>query len=252
VFRAGREGAEAVAAKPPLDALARYREALNFLCGYVRDQGYSTRFALEAKPNEPRRDTLLPTVGHALAFIQTLDDPEIVGLDPEVAHETTAGPSTYHSVAQAIDAGKLFHIELSAQQVGRYDQDVRFGSEGIKDAFFVVKLLEDSGYDGPRHFDARPYRMDDAEGAWDFAAGCMRTYLALAAKARRFIDDPEIRQALEECGAIELAEPTVGPYSTDAARTLATEDFEPEELAERGSRNERLDQLVIDLILGLR
>ncbi len=158
----------------------------------------------------------------------------------------------YHGLAQAIDAGKLFHIDLNAQQIGRYDQDLRFGSEGIKDAFFVVKLLEESGYDGPRHFDARPYRMEDAEGAWDFAAGCMRTYLALAAKAKRFADDPDIREALEECGATELTEPTVGPYSTDVARTLATERFEPDAMAERGYRNERLDQLVIDLILGLR
>jgi xylose isomerase len=252
VFWGGREGVEAAAAKPPLDALARYREALNFLCDYVRDQGYPTRFALEPKPNEPRGDTFLPTVGHALAFIQTLDHPEMVGLNPEVAHETMAGLSVYHGVAQAIDAGKLFHIDLNAQQIGRYDQDLRFGSEGIKDAFFLVKLLEESGYDGPRHFDARPYRMEDAEGVWDFAAGCMRTYLALAAKARRFADDPDIREALEGCGAIELTEPTVGPYSPDVARTLETEDFDPQALAERGYRNERLDQLVVDLILGLR
>ena len=252
VFWGGREGVEAVAAKPPLDALARYREAVNFLCGYVRDQGYATRFALEPKPNEPRGDTFLPTVGHALAFIETLDHPEMVGLNPEVAHETMVGLSVYHGVAQAIDAGKLFHIDLNAQQIGRHDQDLRFGSEGIKDAFFVVKLLEESGYDGPRHFDARPYRVENAEGVWDFAAGCMRTYLALAAKARRFADDPDIREALEECGAIELTEPTVGPYSNDAAGTLATEAFEPESLAERGYRNERLDQLVTDLILGLR
>jgi xylose isomerase len=252
VFWGGREGVEAAAAKPPLDALARYREALNFLCDYVRDQGYPTRFALEPKPNEPRGDAFLPTVGHALAFIQTLDHPEMVGLNPEVAHETMAGLSVYHGVAQAIDAGKLFHIDLNAQQIGRYDQDLRFGSEGIKDAFFLVKLLEESGYDGPRHFDARPYRMEDAEGVWDFAAGCMRTYLALAAKARRFADDPDIREALEECGAIELTEPTVGPYSPDVARTLETEDFDPQALAERGYRNERLDQLVVDLILGLR
>ena len=156
VFWGGREGAEALAAKPPLDALARYREALDFLCGYVRDRGYETRFALEPKPNEPRGDTFLPTVGHALAFIATLDQPEMVGLNPEVAHETMAGLSVYHGVAQAIDAGKLFHIDLNAQQIGRYDQDLRFGSEGLKDAFFLVKLLEESRYEGPRHFDCRP------------------------------------------------------------------------------------------------
>jgi xylose isomerase len=252
VFRSGREGVEAVAAKPPLDALARYREALDFLGGYVLDQGYPTRFALEPKPNEPRGDTLLPTVGHALAFIATLEQPEMVGLNPEVAHETMSGLSAYHGVAQAIEAGKLFHIDLNAQQTGRYDQDLRFGSEGLKDAFFLVKLLEESGYDGPRHFGARPYRVEDADGVWDFAAGCMRTYLALATKARRFAEDPEIREALAACGALELAQPTVGSYSAAAAKELATEPFDVDVLAERGYCNEHLDQLVVDLILGLR
>jgi xylose isomerase len=252
VFRSGREGVEAVAAKPPLDALARYREALDFLGGYVLDQGYPTRFALEPKPNEPRGDTLLPTVGHALAFIATLEQPEMVGLNPEVAHETMSGLSAYHGVAQAIEAGKLFHIDLNAQRTGRYDQDLRFGSEGLKDAFFLVKLLEESGYDGPRHFGARPYRVEDADGVWDFAAGCMRTYLALATKARRFAEDPEIREALAACGALELAQPTVGSYSAAAAKELATEPFDVDVLAERGYCNEHLDQLVVDLILGLR
>ena len=252
VFRGGREGTAALAAKPPLDALARYREAIDFLCGYVRDRGYETRFALEPKPNEPRGDTFLPTVGHALAFIATLDQSEMVGLNPEVAHETMAGLSVYHGVAQAIDAGKLFHIDLNAQQIGRYDQDLRFGSDGLKDAFFLVKLLEESGYDGPRHFDCRPYRVEDSEGAWDFARGCMRTYLALAAKARRFADDPQIQDALAECGATELADATIGPYTSDAAAALGAEAFDTEVLAKRGYRNEHLDQLVIDLILGLR
>ncbi len=252
VFWGGREGVEAVAAKPPLDALARYREAVNFLCGYVKDQGYATRFALEPKPNEPRGDTFLPTVGHALAFIETLDHPEMVGLNPEVAHETMAGLSVYHGVAQAIDAGKLFHIDLNAQQIGRYDQDLRFGSEGIKDAFFVVKLLEESGYDGPRHFDARPYRTrTPRECGSSPPDACGRTW-RWRRRRRRFADDPDIREALEECGAIEMTEPTVGPYSNDAAGILATEAFEPEALAERGYRNERLDQLVVDLIMGLR
>ena len=175
VFWGGREGVEAVAAKPPGDALERYREAINFLCGYVHDQGYPTRFALEPKPNEPRGDTFLPTVGHMLAFIQSLDRPEMVGVNPEFAHEKMAGLNVYHGVAQAIWAGKLFHIDLNAQQIGRYDQDLRFGSEGLKDTFFLVKLLEESGYNGPRQFDARPYRVEDTEGIWDFASGCMRT-----------------------------------------------------------------------------
>lgn len=252
VFWGGREGVEAVAAKPPIDAFDRYREALNFLCEYVRDRGYPTRFALEPKPNEPRGDTFLPTVGHALAFIETLDHPEMVGLNPEVAHEKMVGLSFYHGVAQAISMGKLFHIDLNAQQIGRYDQDLRFGSEGLKDSFFLVKLLEETGYDGPRHFDARPYRVEDSEGIWEFAAGCMRTYLALAAKARRFADDPEIKQALADAGVPELAEPTVGAYSRATAETLAGAEFDPDVLAERGYRNERLDQLVVDLILGLR
>ena len=217
-----------------------------------RDRGYETRFALEPKPNEPRGDTFLPTVGHALAFIATLDRPEMVGLNPEVAHETMAGLSVYHGVAQAIDAGKLFHIDLNAQQIGRYDQDLRFGSEGLKDAFFLVKLLEESGYDGPRHFDCRPYRVEDSEGAWDFARGCMRTYLALAAKARRFADDPQIQDALAECGATALADATIGPYQSDAAEALDAEAFDTEVLAKQGYRNEHLDQLVIELILGLR
>ena len=176
----------------------------------------------------------------------------MVGLNPEVAHETMAGLSVYHGVAQAIDAEKLFHIDLNAQRSGRYDQDLRFGSEGLKDAFFLVKLLEESGYDGPRHFDARPYRVEDAEGVWDFASGCMRTYLALAAKARRFADDPEIQDALAECGAAELADDTVGRYTESAADALAAEPFDPDILAKRGYRNEHLDQLVVELIMGLR
>jgi xylose isomerase len=252
VFWGGREGVEAVAAKPLLAALDRYKEALDFLCGYVRDRGYGMRFALEPKPNEPRGDTFLPTVGHMLAFIERLDHPEMVGLNPEVAHETMAGLSFTHAVAQALWAGKLFHVDLNAQRIGRYDQDLRFGSEGIKDAFFTVALLERAGYDGPRHFDARPYRVETGEGVWEFAAGCMRTYLALADKARRFDDDAEIAQALADASVPDLARPTVGPYSREAADRLLAETHELDRLARRGYRNDRLDQLVIDLILGLR
>ncbi len=185
VFWGGREGVEAMAAKPATDALDRYREAIDFLCEYVLDQGYPMRFALEPKPNEPRGDIFLPTVGHMLAFIGELAHPDMVGVNPEVAHETMAGLSFYHAVAQAIWARKLFHIDLNGQKIGRYDQDLRFASEGIEDSFFLVRLLEKSGYDGPRHFDARPYRVEDEAGIWDFAAGCMRTYLLLAEKARR-------------------------------------------------------------------
>jgi xylose isomerase len=175
VFWGGREGVEALAAKNPGDALNRYREAIDFLSEYVLDKKYGMRFAIEPKPNEPRGDTFLPTVGHAIAFIGSLAHPEMVGLNPETAHETMSGLSFYHAVAQTIWHGKLFHIDLNGQKMGRYDQDLRFGSEEVKDAFFLVKLLEESGYQGPRHFDAHAYRTENPEGVWDFAAGCMRT-----------------------------------------------------------------------------
>jgi xylose isomerase len=252
VFWGGREGVEADAAKPAADALERYREAIDFLCEYVLDRGYQMRFAIEPKPNEPRGDIFLPTVGHALAFIERLQHPEMVGVNPEVAHETMAGLSFQHAVAQALWAGKLFHIDLNAQRIGRYDQDFRFGAVGLKDAFFLVKLLEDAGYDGPRHFDARPLRVENGDGIWDFAAGCMRTYLALAEKARRFDDDPEIQAARAESKVPELAQATVGEYSREAVDELLAEQHDLDTLGSRGCRNERLDQLVIDLLLGLR
>jgi xylose isomerase len=252
VFWGGREGVEAMAAKRPADALDRYREAMDFLCEYVLDHKYPLRFAMEPKPNEPRGDTFLPTVGHALAFINALQHPEMVGLNPETAHETMAGLSFYHAVGQALWHGKLFHIDLNGQKIGRFDQDLRFGSEGIKEAFFLVKLLEESGYTGPRHFDAHAYRNEDAEGVWDFAAGCMRTYLILREKARQFAADPEIAAALKEASATELAEPTVGRYSPEAAAALASAPGDPNVLAGRGYRNERLDQLVMELLMGAR
>ena len=251
VLWGGREGVESAASKEPRDALDRYKEALDFLCGYVRDQGYAIRFALEPKPNEPRGDTFLPTIGHALGFIQMLEYPDMVGLNPEVAHETMAGLSFYQGVAQALWQGKLFHIDLNDQKIGRYDQDLRFGSEGIKDDFFLVRLLEASGYDGPRHFDARPYRNDGGEGIWDFARGCMRTYLVLAQKAREYDNDPRVRDAMAKAGVPELAESTVGRYSADSAARLQAESFDPDRLADRTYGNEALDQLVIDRILGV-
>jgi xylose isomerase len=250
VFWGGREGVESAASKTPADALDRYREALDFLAGYVKDKGYNIRFAIEPKPNEPRGDTFLPTVGHALAFIETLDNSEMVGLNPEVAHETMAGLSFYQGVAQALWQDKLFHIDLNDQKIGRYDQDLRFGSEGIKDDFFLVRLLENSGYDGPKHFDARPYRNEGADGIWDFARGCMRTYLMFRERAKAFDNDPKVKKALAEAGVPELAEPTVGPYSPAAAHELLDEQHDPQALASRGYRNEQLDQLVIDHILG--
>jgi xylose isomerase len=252
VFWGGREGVEADAAKPARDALERFREAIDFLCGYVRDRGYNMRFALEPKPNEPRGDIFLPTVGHMLAFIERLDQPDMVGVNPEVAHETMAGLSFLHGVAQALWAGKLFHIDLNAQRVGRYDQDFRFGAVGLKDAFFLVKLLEDSGYDGARHFDAKPLRLESQEGVWDFAAGCMRTYLALKERAARWGADADIVAAEADAKVPELALDTVGAYSPQLADELLAEQHDLDALGARECRNERLDQLAVDLILGLR
>jgi xylose isomerase len=251
VFWGGREGVESHAAKGPVDALERFREALNFLTGYCNDQGIDIRFALEPKPNEPRGDMFLPTIGHALAFIATLDDADMVGLNPEYAHETMVGLSFHHGVAQAMWQGKLFHIDLNDQRIGRYDQDLRFGSEAIKDQFFLVRLLESSGYDGPRHFDARPYRDETGDGIWDFARGCMRTYKALAEKARAFDDDPQVREALADAGVFDLAKETVGAYAPDVASALKDEVFDLDALAARSFRNEHLDQLVVDRILGI-
>jgi xylose isomerase len=250
VFWGGREGAESAASKRVADALDRYREAIDFLCAYVREQGYEMRFAIEPKPNEPRGDIFLPTVGHALHFISTLADPEMVGVNPEVAHETMAGLSFVHGVSQALWAGKLFHIDLNGQRSGRFDQDYRFGAEDLKEAFLLVHLLETSGYDGVRHFDAHAYRSEDTEGVWEFAAGCMRTYLALAAKSRQFTASKEIRAARAAARVDELAESTIGPYSRAAADALLAESQDLDALAGHGYANERLDQLVVDLILG--
>ncbi len=251
VFWGGREGVETAASKDTRDALARYAEALDFLAGYVKDKGYDIRFAIEPKPNEPRGDIFLPTVGHALGFISMLEHHEMVGLNPEVAHETMSGLSFYQGVAQTLWQDKLFHIDLNDQRIGRFDQDFRFGSEGIKDHFFLVRLLENSGYSGVKHFDAHAYRTEDTEGVWDFARGCIRNYLALAAKAREFDTDPRVVKAMAYSGVAQLAEPTVGPYSADAAAGLMGETFDVDALASRGFGNEALDQLVVDHILGI-
>jgi xylose isomerase len=251
VFWGGREGVETAASKDTRDALSRYAEAIDFLAGYVKDKGYDIRFALEPKPNEPRGDIFLPTVGHALGFISQLEHHEMVGLNPEVAHETMSGLSFYQGVAQTLWQDKLFHIDLNDQRIGRFDQDFRFGSEGIKDHFFLVRLLENSGYSGVKHFDAHAYRTEDVAGVWDFARGCIRNYLALAAKASEFDQDPRVAKAMAYSGVAELAEPTVGPYTTEAAAGLREETFDIEALAQRGFGNEALDQLVVDHILGI-
>jgi xylose isomerase len=241
---------EADACRDAREALKRYRESVNFLCEYARDQKYDLRFALEAKPNEPRSDIYLPTTGHMLAFIETLDHPEMVGVNPEVAHEQMSGLNFYHGIAQAIDAGKLFHIDLNDQKPGRYDQDLRFGSESLKGMFFLVKLLEESGYDGMRHFDSHAYRTEDEEGVWAFAYGSMRTYNILKDKARRFAADNEIQDLLKEVGATNGN--GLGAYSREKATKLKSETFEVDALARRGLAYERLDQLVVDLLLGAR
>jgi xylose isomerase len=249
VFWGGREGTEAGVAKDPGDALDRYREAIDVLADYVVDSGYDLRFALEPKPNEPRGDIFLPTVGHALHFITTLQRPDMTGVNPEVAHETMAGLSFHHAVGQALWAGKLFHIDLNAQRIGRYDQDFRFGAEDLKEAFLLVRMLERAGYRGPRHFDAHAYRNEDPEGVWEFAAGCMGTYLALAERARHFDELPEVREAMEAASVAELAAPsTDGAGEADA---LKSEADGLDALAERGYYNERLDQLVVDVLLGV-
>lgn len=253
VFWGGREGTETDAGKDPVTAIKRTREAMNFLCEYVLDQGYDLRFALEAKPNEPRGDIYNPSTGHMLAFIETLDHPEMVGVNPEVAHEHMAGLNFTHSVAQALEARKLFHIDLNDQAFGRYDQDYRFGSINIKSAFFLVKLLEDYGYQGCRHFDAHAYRTEDYKGVKDFAQGCMRTYLILKEKAQRWNCDPEIQDLLRELNANDgSTNAYTGAYSSKKAAQLKAAAFDRVALGQRGLNYERLDQLTIELLLGVR
>jgi xylose isomerase len=250
VFWGGREGTEAGIAKDPCDALDRYREAIDVLCDYAVGQRYRLRFAIEPKPNEPRGDIFLPTVGHALHFISTLARPELVGVNPEVAHETMAGLSFHHAVGQALWAGKLFHIDLNAQRIGRYDQDFRFGAQDLQEAFLLVRLLERAEYAGPRHFDAHAYRNEDADGVWEFARGCMRSYLALAERARHFDALPEVQEALAAASAPERGEPSrAGAGEADA---LKAEAGTLDELATRGYANELLDQLLVEVLLGIR
>ncbi|RPJ37152.1 MAG: xylose isomerase, partial [Chloroflexi bacterium] len=253
VFWGGREGTETDSSKSAVDAIKRFREALNFLCEYALDNRYDLKFALEAKPNEPRADLYNPTTGHMLAFITTLDHPEMVGVNPEVAHEQMSGLNFMHGVAQAWEAGKLFHIDLNDQYPGRYDQDLRFGSRDIKSAFYLVKFLEDVGYQGSRHFDAHAYRTEDFEGVKDFARGCMRTYLMLKQKAQQFRADAEIQALLAEINADEgsLAG-YFGKYSPEKAAGLKAQSFDRPAIARRGLRYELLDQLTIDLLLGNR
>ena len=253
VFWGGREGTETEAAKDPVTSIKRTREAMNFLCEYVLDQGFDLKFALEAKPNEPRGDMYNATTGHMLAFIETLDHPEMVGVNPEVAHEHMAGLNFSHGVAQAIDAGKLFHIDLNDQALGRYDQDFRFGAVNLKRAFFLVKLLEDYEYQGSKHFDAHAYRTEDYEGVKDFARGCMRTYLILKEKATQFNDDKEIQALLKEINRDDKAMGDVsGKYTPKKMKSLKDFSFDRKALSAKGLQYEKLDQLTNEILLGVR
>lgn len=253
VFWGGREGTETDASKDPVVAIKRNREIMNFLCEYVIDKKYGMKFALEAKPNEPRGDIYNATTGHMLGFIASLDHPEMVGVNPEVAHEHMAGLNFTHSVAQALDAGKLFHIDLNDQAFGRYDQDFRFGMVNLKSAFFLVKLLEDYGYDGSRHFDAHTLRTEDFGGVKDFARGCMRTYLILKEKAAEWNADKEIQALVaeinEDNGSLTKY---FGKYSAEKANGLKAVAFDRIALGARGLKYELLDQLTNELLLGVR
>jgi xylose isomerase len=253
VFWGGREGTETDSSKSAVESIKRSRAAMNFLCEYALDKKYDLKFALEAKPNEPRGDIYNPTTGHMLAFITTLDHPEMVGVNPEVAHEHMAGINFMHGVAQAWEAGKLFHIDLNDQYPGRYDQDLRFGSRDIKAAFYLVKFLEDVQYNGSRHFDAHAYRTEDYEGVKDFARGCMHTYLVLKEKTAQFNADKEVQSLLTEINTDDGSmSQYFGKYNSQKALALKQQSFDRAALGKRGMKYERLDQLTIDILLGMR
>jgi xylose isomerase len=250
VLWGGREGVETDACRRPDDAIKRFREAMNYLCEYNISQGYGYKFALEAKPNEPRADIYFPTTAAYLAFIETLEHKEMVGVNPEVAHETMPGLNMMHSVAQAWESGKLFHIDLNDQVPGRYDQDLRFGSAAPKAAFWLVKFLEDVGYGGMRHFDAHAYRTEDHDGVKDFARGCMRTYLILKDKAERWNNHEEIAAILSEIESTNGGG-GFGEFSTDRAAHLLAREFDRGRIASKGLKYERLDQLTMDVLFGV-
>jgi xylose isomerase len=246
----GREGAESGAAKDVRAALDRYKEAFDVLGSYVLAQGYDLRFAIEPKPNEPRGDILLPTVGHALAFIDELEHPDLVGINPEIGHEEMAGLNYAHGLAQALWHGKLYHIDLNGQNGPRYDQDLRFGAGNARVAFWVVDLIDNSDYAGPIHFDFKPPRTEDDEGVWVSAAACMRNWLILREKVRAFRADPEVQEALRAARVDELAVPTLAAGETWQSVRAFTPDIDG--LAARGMAFERLDQLALDHLYGVR
>ena len=246
----GREGAESGAAKDVRAALDRYKEAFDILAGYVIQQGYRIRFAIEPKPNEPLGDMFLPTIGHALAFINELEHPEMVGLNPEVGHEEMASMNFAHGLAQALWHGKLFHVDLNGQNGPRYDQDLRFGAGNARGAFWTVDILESGGYKGPRHFDFKPPRTEDLEGVWVSAAACMHNYLVLRERACAFRSDPEVQAAMRASRLDELARPTLDPGET--LGSMRSEILDVDAAAARGMAFERLDQLALDYLYGVR
>jgi xylose isomerase len=252
VLWGGREGVETDACRSPDEAVKHLREAVNFLCEYNLDKKYGYKFALEAKPNEPRGDIYMATTGHYLGFIPTLDHPDMVGVNPEFAHEQMAGLNFLHGVAQAWEVGKLFHIDLNDQMPGRYDQDLRFGSVSLKSAFWLVKFLEDVRYEGPRHFDAHAYRTEDYEGVKDFVRGCMRTYLILKEKACRWNADREIQALLQEMSTARNGAPKWEPYSSKHAAALLAYNFDKDSMLKKKLPYERLDQLTVDILAGVR
>ncbi len=254
VLWGGREGAESGGSKDVRAAMDRYKESMDLLTSYVRDQGYDLRFALEPKPNEPRGDILLPTIGHAIAFINDLEHPELVGINPEVGHEQMAGLNYAHGIAQALWHGKLFHIDLNGQHGPRFDQDLRFGAGNLREAFWTVDVLQGAegqpGYDGYVHFDYKPPRTEDLEGVWETARGCMRNYLILREKVAAFRADPEVQEALAVARVADLSQPTLG--AGESLDELRKATYDPEALAARGLGFEKLDQLAMDHLLGVR
>ncbi|MDR7302870.1 xylose isomerase [Haloactinomyces albus] len=247
----GREGAETDAATDLRAALDRYKEGIDLVCEFIRDRGYDLRLALEPKPNEPRGDLFLPTVGHVLAFIDQLAHPDMVGVNPEVGHEQMAGLNYTHGLAQALWAGKLFHLDLNGQHGAKYDQDLRFGAGDVKSAFFTVDLLETAGYTGPRHFDFKPLRTDLDQDVWTSAEGCMRNYLILKDRAAAFRADPRVQQALHNARIPELSQPTTTPGEKPEDLLHADGDFDPESAAQRSMHYEHLDQLALEHLMGI-
>ena len=246
----GREGAESDGAKDAYVALDRFREAFNTLGQYVLDNGYNIKFAIEPKPNEPRGDIFLPTIGHALAFINSLDHPELVGLNPEVGHEQMAGLNFVHGIAQALWHKKLFHIDLNGQHGPKFDQDLVFGHGDLKSAFFLVDLLERYEYSGPKHFDYKPARTESDKGVWESATANMRTYLMLKERVSAFRSDPRVISAMAESNIPGLAEPTFA--SGETWRDLAKDSFDVEQAGKRGYHYEALDQLALEHLMGAK